>query len=99
MIPDLASGASGVLGRPACFCVFLPCFFALLVLSVDLFASLERFALEFGQSDLDFARPDCPRDALDVVFGGRNAIICKNSSKRTGFVASIDLSYDFRVFS
>ena len=48
MIPDLASGGWGALGCPACFCVLLPCFFALLVLSVGLFAPLERFALEFG---------------------------------------------------
>ena len=69
------------------------------MLSVGLFASLERFALELGPSDLDFAPPDSPRDALDVVFGGRNGVICKNSDECTGFVASIDFSYDFRMFS
>ena len=69
------------------------------MLSVGFFASLERFALELGPSDLDFARPNSPRDALDVVFGGRNGLICKNSGECTGFVASIDFSYDFHVFS
>ena len=58
-------------------------FFALLVLSVGLCASLKRFALELGPSDLDFARPDSPRDALDVVFGGRNGVICEVSGERT----------------
>ena len=42
---------------------------ARLALSVGLFASCERFALELGLSDLDFARLDSPRDGLDVVFG------------------------------
>ena len=69
------------------------------MLSVGLFAALERFALELGPSDLDFAAPDSPRDALDVVFGGRNGLICKNSDECKGFVASIDFSYDFRMFS
>ena len=79
--------------------MLLLCFFALLVLSIGLFASLERFALELGPSDLDFARPDSPRDTLDVVFGGRNGVICKISGECTGFVASIAFAYDFRVFS
>ena len=92
MIPDLASEGWGALGRPACFCVLVPCFFALLVLSVGLFASLERFTLEFGPSD-------SPRDALDVVFGGRNGVIWKISGECTSFVASIAFTYDFRVFS
>ena len=74
-------------------------FFALLVLSVGLLASLERFVLELGPSDLDFARPDSPQDALDVVFGGRNGVIWKISGECTGFVASIAFAYDFRVFS
>ena len=46
-----------------------------------------------------FARPDSPRDALDVVFGGRNETICKISGERAGYVASNDFSYDFCVFS
>ena len=96
MIPDMASGAS----RPtAYFCVLLPCFCALLMLSVSFFAALKCFALDFGPSDLDFAPPDSPRDALDVVFGSRNELICKNSDECTGFVASIDFSSDFRMFS
>ena len=86
-------------GAPACFCVLRPCFCALLLLSVGLVASLERFVLELGPSDLDFARLDSPRDGLDVVFGSRNGVICKVSGERTGFVASIDFSYDFHVFS
>ena len=68
-------------------------------LSVGFVASLERFALELGPSDLDFAPPDSPRDAVDVVFGGRNGLICKNFDECTGFVASIDFSSDFRMFS
>ena len=86
-------------GAPACFCVLRPCFGALLELSVGLFASVERFVLELGPSDLDFARLDSPRDGLDVVFGSRNGVICKVSGERTGFVASIDFSYDFHAFS
>ena len=74
-------------------------FFALLVLSVGFCASHEHFALELGPSDLDFARLDSPRDGLDVVFGSRNGVICKVSGERTGFVASIDVSCDFCVFS
>ena len=74
-------------------------FFALLVLSVCFGASNERFAFKLGPSDLDFARPDSPRDSLDVVFGGRNGVICQHSGERTGFVAAIDFSYDFCVFS
>ena len=96
MIPDMASEHSA---STAYFCVLLPCFCALLMLSVSLFAALKRFALELGPSDLDFAPPDSPRDALDVVFGGRNGVICKNSDECTGFVASIDFSYNFRMFS
>ena len=69
------------------------------MLSVGFFASLERFALALGPSDLDFAPPDSPRDALDVVFGGRNGLMCKNSDECIGFVASIDFSSDFRMFS
>ena len=69
------------------------------MLSVGLFASLERFALVLGPSDLDFVPPDSPRDALDVVFGGPNGLIRKNSDACTGFVASIDFSSDFRMFS
>ena len=91
--------ASGHSRTTAYFCVLLPCFCALLVLSVGLFASLERFALELGPSDLDFAPPDSPRDALDVVFGGPNGLIRKNSDACTGFVASIDFASDFRMFS
>ena len=79
--------------------MLLACFFALLALSVDLFAPLERFALKFGPPDLDFARPGSPRDALDVVFGGPNGLICKTSDACTGFVASIDFSSNFRMFS
>ena len=74
-------------------------FGALLGVSVGLLASLERFVLELGPSDLDFARPDSPRDGLDVVFGSRNGVICKVSGERTGYVASIDFWYDFHVFS
>ena len=96
MIPDMASEASA---STAYFCVLLPCFCAPLVLSVGLFASLERFALELGPSDLDFAPPDSPRNALDVVFGGRNGLICKSSDECTGFGASINFSYNFRMFS
>ena len=102
MIPDRASKISqdfGDFGRPACFYVLLPCFFAFLVVSVGLVASLERFALELGPSDLDFARPDPPRGALDVVFGARIGVICEVSGERTGFVAAIDFSYDVRAFS
>ena len=68
-------------------------------LSVGFFASLQRLALKLTPSDLDFARPDSPRDALDVVFGAPNGLICKSSDECTGFVASIDFSCDFRMFS
>ena len=95
MIPDLHGGAWG---SPACFCVLLPCFFALLGLSVGLSASLERFAFQLGLSGIDFARPDLPREALDIVFGSRKGVIRKISGKRTGFVASINFSYDFHAF-
>ena len=74
-------------------------FFALLVLSVGLFASLERFVLDLGPSGLDVAPPDSPWDALDVVFGGPSGLICKISDACTGFVASIDFSSNFRMFS
>ena len=86
-------------GSPHAIFSLLPCFFALLVLSVDLFVSLERFALELGPSDLDFACPDCPRSALVVVLGSQNGVIWKASGECTGFVASIDFSCDFCVFS
>ena len=86
-------------GHPACFFRSWTVLLARLALSVGLFASCERFALELGLSDLDFARLDSPRDGLDVVFGSRNGLICKVSGERTGFVASIDFSYDFHVFS
>ena len=69
------------------------------MLSVSLFASLERFAFKLGPSDLDFAPPDTPRDALDVVFRSPNGLICKSSDECTGFVASNDFSSDFRMFS
>ena len=55
MIPDLHSK------MPRCFCVLRPCFGALLELSLGLFASVERFVLELGPSDLDFARRNSPR--------------------------------------
>ena len=99
MIPDRASKISEISEISACFYVLLPCFFALLVLSIGLFASLERFALELGPSDLDFAPPDSPRNALDVVFGSRNGLVCKSSDECTGFGASINFSYNFRMFS
>ena len=69
------------------------------MLSIGLFAFLERFALDLGPSDLDFAPPDSPREALDVVFGGPNGLICKSSDECTGFVASNDFSSDFHMFS
>ena len=96
MIPDLHSWISGV---PACFFRSWTALLARLALSVGLVASCERFALELGLSDLDFARLGSPRDGLDVVFGSRNGVICKVSGEHTGFVASIDFSYDFHVFS
>ena len=55
MIPGLVSGASGAL---MLLSRSWSCFGALLGLLVGLFAPLERFALEPGLSDLDFARPD-----------------------------------------
>ena len=67
-------------------------------LSVDLLASLECFALDLGPSDPDFARRGSPQDALGIIFGGRNEVICKISAECTGFVASLDFAYDFRVF-
>ena len=96
MIPGLHSGPSAPwpsffdLGRS---------FSACWPLSVGFVACLERFALELGPSDLEFAPPDSPRDALDVVFGGPNGLICKSSDECTGFVASNDFSSDFRMFS
>ena len=55
--------------------------------------------LELGLSDLDFARPDGPWDALDVFFGSSNGVICKNYRERTDFVASNAFLHDFHVFS
>ena len=46
-----------------------------------------------------FCSPGLSPDGLDVDFGSRNGVICKVSGERTGFVASIDFSYDFHVFS
>ena len=96
MIPGLASGHSGPL--PA-FSVLGRSFSACWPLSVGFLASLERLALKLTPSDLDLAPLDSPRDALDVAFGGHNGLICKNSDECKGFVASIDFSYDFRMFS
>ena len=82
-------------GHPACFLQSWTALLARLALSVGLFASSERFALELGLSVLDFARLDSPRDGLDVGFGSRNGLICEVSGERTGFDASIDFSYEF----
>ena len=92
IIPDLRSDGLGAL---AFFSPLQPASVTLLVLSVDLFASLERFTFKFGPSDLDFARPDCPQDVLDVVLEGRSGLIFTNSRERTDFIASIDFLCDF----
>ena len=96
MISDLHSGASGT---SACFLALGRALALFWGLSVDLLASLECFAFDLGPSDPDFARRGSSQDALGIVFGGRNGLICKNSDECTGFVASIDFSYDFHVFS
>ena len=74
-------------------------FGALLRLSVDLLAPLQRFVFDLGPSDPDFARRGSPQDALGIVFGGQNGGICKISGECAGFVASIAFAYDFRAFS
>ena len=99
MIPDRHSKSSKISDTRPAFFRSWTVLLGRLALSVGLFASCERFALELGPSDLDFARLDSPRDGLDVVFGSRNGVICKVSGERMGFVASIDFSYDFHVFS
>ena len=86
MIPDLATGASET---SACFLALGRALALFWGLSVDLLASLERFAFDLGPSDPDFARRGSPQDALGIVFGGRNGVIWKISGECTGFVASI----------
>ena len=86
MIPDLHSGGSG---SSACFCGLGRRFGARLGLSVDFWGALECFVFALGPSDSDFVRRGSPQDALSIVFGGRNGVICKISGECTGFVASI----------
>ena len=95
MIPDC--GSEGWEPSP-CFFDLGRSFLARLSLSVGLFASLERFAVELVPSELDFARPDPLRDALDVLFGDRNGVFARVLASARGFVASIDFVYDVRVF-
>ena len=96
MISDLASGASDT---SACFLALGRALALFWGLSVDLLVPLQCFAFDLGPSDPDFARRGSPQDALGIVFGGRNGVICKLSAECTGFVASIAFAYDFRVFS
>ena len=95
MISDLATEASET---SACFLALGRALALFWGLSVDLLASLECFAFDLGPSDPDFARRGSPQDALGIVFGGRNRAICKIFAECTGFVASLDFAYDFRVF-
>ena len=45
------------------------------------------------------AREGKKRNPKIIVFGGQNGIICQIFGECAGFVASIALAYDFRVFS
>ena len=95
MISDLDTGASVFLRFSFRFLGALALFWGL---SVDFLASLECFAFDHDSSDPDFARRGSPQDALGIVLGGRNEVICKIPGECTGFVASLDFAYDFRVF-